>query len=206
MPKITILRSFKRYREDELNIKTSAIIQSLTGNPYFPTPQPSLEEINQSRIAFLDALVASKTGSKQATLYKKECRSILEKQLELLGLYVNMNCFDNEVIAQSSGFDVKKKGKPVGILAKPSNLTAVNGPVKGTLIANIDRIHRAKSYIYLITTSPLTETSIWETHVSSRKKIEIENLQSGTEYAIKVAAVGKEPILVYSDVVFSYVL
>lgn len=206
MPKITILRSFKRYREDELNIKTSVIIQCLTGNSHFPTPQPSLAEINQSRMAFLDALVASKTGDKQATLHKKECRSILEKQLELLGLYVNMNCLDNEVIAKSSGFEIKKKGKPVGILAKPSNLRVVNGPVKGTLIANTDKINRAKSYIYQITTAPLTETSIWETHVSSRKKMVFENLPSGTEYAIKVAAVGKEPILVYSDVVFSYVL
>lgn len=206
MPKITILRSFKRYKENELNVKTSAIIRSLSENPHFPNPQPSLEEINQSRMAFVDALVASKTGSKQATLHKKDCRSILEKQLELLGLYVNMNCLDNEVIAKSSGFEIKKKGKPVGILAKPSNLIVVNGPVKGTLIANIDRINRAKSYIYQITTAPVTETSIWETHIISRKKIIFENLVSGTEYAIKVAAVGKEPILVYSDVVFSYVL
>jgi hypothetical protein len=206
MPKIIILRSFKRYREDELNIKTSVIIQRLTENPHFPSPQPSLEEINQSRIAFVDALVASKTGDKQATLRKKECRSLLEKHLELLALYVNMNCSDNEEIAKSSGFNIKKKGKPVGILAKPSNLRVVNGPAKGTLIANIDRINRAKSYIYQITTAPVTETSIWETHIISRKKMVFENLASGKEYAIKVAAVGKEPILVYSDVVFSYVL
>lgn len=206
MPVITILRSFKRLKDDALDKKALLIINSLTGNPNFTNPHPSLTEIANSRIAYIDALASAKVGGKQETAYKKQCRNNLETQLNSLGLYINLNCKNDEVVATSSGFDIKKIGKPIGILPKPSNFSLSNGPIKGSLIANIDKIAGAKTYIFEITEVPVTKESIWVKQLSSTKKMLFTGLVSGTEYAIKAAGVGKESLLIYSDILSSFVL
>ncbi len=204
MSLVKVIVSFSRLRDDDLDTKSQVIINSLTGNTDFPNPVPTLAEIAASREAYVDALTANETGGKQETLRKNLARKDLEKQLGLLGLYVQANCKENELIALSSGFDIQKSRAPIGILAKPNNFKVENGPLAGSLQASLDKIEGAKSYLFEITKTPVTEDSIWRPELSTTKTILIENLVAGTQYAIRVAGVGSNPKKVYSDVLFRF--
>lgn len=205
MSVIRIIISFTKLRDDDLDTKSLVIINSLTGNTNFPTPQPSLAEIAASRNAYINALSANETGGKQQTLVKNEARKDLEAKLRLLGLYVQANCNNNEVIAQGSGFDIQKSRAPIGILERPSNFKVENGPASGTLIASSDKVDGAKSYVYQITTAPVSNTSIWQTEFASTKTHMFVGLTPGTQYAVKMAGIGVEPMLIYSDILMRFV-
>jgi len=202
---VKIIISFTKLRDDDLDTKSLVIINSLTGNANFPTPQPSLADRAASRNAYINALSANETGGKQQTLVKNEARKDLEAKLRLLGLYVQANCSNNEVIAQGSGFDIQKSRTPTGILERPTNFKVENGPASGTLIASSDKIDGAKTYVYQITTAPVSDNSIWQTEYASTKTHMFIGLTPGTQYAVKMAGIGVEPMLIYSDILMRFV-
>lgn len=202
---VKVIVSFSRLRDDDLDTKSQVIINSLTGNVDFPNPVPSLAEVTASRNAYVAALTANETGGKQETLRKNLARKDLEKLLGLLGLYVQANCKDSELIALSSGFEIQKSRAPIGILAKPSNFKIENGPLAGSLQASVDKVEGAKSYLFEITKTPVTDESIWKTESSTTKTFLFEDLTAGTQYAIRVTGVGANPKKVYSDILFKFV-
>lgn len=206
MTAIRINLSFAKLRDDEIDSKGLSIINSLTGNLNFPNPVPTLAEVAASRVVYVEAMSANINGGKNETSIKNQARKDLEENLRLLGLYVQANCKDNEVIALSSGYDVQKPKRPIGILAKPTNFKVDSGPTSGTLLASSDRIEGAKGYIFEITTTPLTDDSLWKPIFSSTKNCLFEGLVSGSQYALRMAGLGSEPIKVYSEVIFRYVL
>jgi len=53
---------------------------------------------------------------------------------------------------------------------------------------------------------PVTEASIWTSINSTKAKLVVSNLTSGVQYAFRVAGIGANPTVVYSDIVTSYVL
>ncbi len=204
MSTVKVIISFSRLRDDDIDTKSQAIIDSLTGNADFPNPIPTLAEITASRNAYVEALSANELGGKQATLRKNLARKDLEKQLGLLGLYVQANCNGSELIALGSGFEIQKSRTPIGILAKPSNFKVENGPLAASLYASVDKIEGAKSYLFEITKAPVTEDSIWQVESSTAKTFLFEDLVAGTQYAIKVAGVGSNPKKVFSDVLYRF--
>ncbi len=130
----------------------------------------------------------------------------LAEKLKLLGLYVQANCNNNEVVALSSGYDIQKARKPVGILAKPTNFKVENGPVAGSLTLSSDKVEGAKAYVFEITNTPVTPDSVWKVGHSSNRNHRFDGLTSGTQYAVRMAGIGTELSLVYSDILSSYVL
>jgi hypothetical protein len=206
MTAIRISLSFTKLRDDDIDSKSLAIINSLVGNPNFPNPVPTLVEVTASRNAYVEAMSANIKGGKNETSIKNQARKDLEENLRLLGLYVQANCKDNEVIAQSSGYDIQKTKRPIGILAKPTNFKVDSGPVPGSLIVSSDKIDGAKGYIFEITNTPLTNDSVWKPIFSSTKNCLFDGLLSGSQYALRMAGLGSEPIKVYSDVILRYVL
>ncbi|MEA5405684.1 hypothetical protein VB776_22285 [Arcicella sp. DC2W] len=202
---VKIIISFTKLRDDDLDTKSLVILNSLTGNANFSNPQPSLADIAASRDAYINALSANETGGKQQTLVKNEARKNLEAKLRLLGLYVQANCNNNEVIAQGSGFDIQKSRTPTGILERPTNFKVENGPASGTLVASSDKVDGAKTYVYQITTAPVSDNSIWQTEYASTKTHMFVGLTPGTQYAVKMAGIGVEPMLIYSDILMRFV-
>lgn len=205
MATVKVIISFAKLRDDDLDTKSQVIIESLTNNPNFLSPQPSLADIASARTAYINALTANEMGGKQETLVKNQARKVLEAQLKLLGLYVEANCKNDEVIAQSSGFDIQKSRVPVGILSKPTNFKVENGPVSGSLTASCNKIDGANSYVFEYTKAPVTEESVWKPEYSSAKTHLFNGLIAGTQYGIRMAGIGTDPLLVYSDVLLRYV-
>lgn len=205
METVKIIIGFSRVKDDDLDTKTEVIINSMTGNANFPTPVPPLAEVSAKNTAYVAALGAAKTGGKEETALKNQARKALEASLRLLGLYVEANCQNNEAIALSSGFDLQKAATPVGILPKPEDFTVENGPAAGTLEVGAKKIKGAKSYVFECTPAPVTDASVWTAKFNTAKSLLFEGLTPGKQYAFRMAGIGSDTMLVYSDIILRYV-
>jgi len=192
-----------RLAQTKLLQKAQMILQCMTGNANFPTPAPDLETISSAIADFSEAL--ANPASKANTALKKQLRATLIALLNQLALYVQMNGNNDETILLSSGYSLRKTKQPVGVLPKASNFRAL--PLHNCMIKlSNKKIDGADSYSYEYTATPVIDTSIWTIINSTKANTVIENLTSGSCYAFRVAGIGANPTVIYSDVVTSYVL
>lgn len=199
MSKISIVKSFSKLPDAELGVKAQGIIGMLTNNPNFSNPIPPLADINAAIIAYDDALAGMAVGGKDKTARKNEKREVLLSLLFDLGVFVEQNCQDNEVIALSSGYDLAKKPSKIGNLPKPEAVELSDGDNNGEVEVKVSKVKGAKSYLYSYTLDPLSENSIWQSVPSSKTKTTIKNLESVKKYWFKVAAIGATDSLNFSE-------
>ena len=125
--------------------------------------------------------------------------------MKQLGTYVQLNCKNDLAILLSSGFEAAKPKAPVGMLLKPENFKVENGPNSGSIKLSVDKIKGASSYRFESTVAPVTATTNWTVNVGTASKFVVDDLTSGQQYAFRVAGVGADPTIVYSDVVTRFV-
>lgn len=195
-----------RYSDSELSIKASNVVEQMTENPHFPTPNPSLETITEVQGAYTDALKKAETGGKKETAFKNECRENLEMVLKLETDYVQQASEGNETIILSSGFDVNRKPSMVGPLAKATGLTIKTGENKGSIQISCNIVEHASFYEFEYTDVPATPASIWLKKTSTKHKLLIDGLTSGKQYVFRVAGAGSDPSRNWSDEISSFVL
>lgn len=100
---------------------------------------------------------------------------------------------------------LSKTRQPVGVLAKASDFKAV--PLYNCMIKlSNKKIFGADSYTYEYTPAPTRKDGTWTAVNSTRANTVIKNLVSGSQYAFRVAGIGANPTVIYSDVITSYVL
>jgi len=202
---VKVLHKFARLRDDGLDVFAQNVLNKLAANANFITPVPALAEVEAVLRSYQSALALSVNGSKEQTSFKKEKRAALENMLRDLAMYVQVTSRNNATVALSSGFDIRQPGTRVGVLAKPVNLKIGPGPNTGTLRLGVEKVYGASSYVFQYTDAPATETSIWITKASTARNIVIDQLIIGKAYALRIAAVGTDPTLVFSEVVTKFV-
>ncbi len=196
-----VLIGFSDYADDVLDTKANTIIADMTGNVNYPTPVPDLPTVQAALDAYEVALADAKNGGLEKTALKDAKRAVLETLLKQLGAYVQANCKNDLSILLSSGYSAAKPSAPVGQLAKPTNVIVENGPNIGTMKVSLDKITGARSYLFEYTTAPLVPSPLWTVKAATARTYLIAGLTSGQQYAFRVAGVGADPVVVYSDVI-----
>ena len=87
------------------------------------------------------------------------------------------------------------------LVAWKTTLKTLNGSTKITL----DKIKGASSYLFEYATAPLTAATNWIVKVGTTRTFIDEGLTSGQQYVYRVAGIGADPTIVYSDVVSKFV-
>ncbi len=200
-----LIMSFKRHSDQLILVEAGQIKFSMTNNANFPAPAPTLTELQDDMDAFSAALDNMGNGI-NATLVKNEKRKKLETSLKFLGLYAEIIAKSNEIIAESSGFKLRSKPSPVGILPKPSNFKVIPAAAKGSVKLSIDKIHGAKTYLFEYKLSTDATNNNWAVASDPQSSLIVSNLLSGQEYNFRVVGIGSNPTRVYSDEVSSFVL
>jgi hypothetical protein len=200
MATLKVIVGFSGLRDDDLDTKASSVIKAMTGNINYTTPVPTLAIMQTTLTAYEVALTASANGNPEKTAVKDQKRRDLEAVLKQLGTYVQLNCKNDLGILLSSGFDAGKNATPVGILPKPENFKVENGPNAGTAKLSLDKIRGASSYRFEFVSSPVTGASVWAVNVGTARTNIVDGLISGQQYAFRVAGIGADPTVVYSDV------
>lgn len=197
--------NFLRYADGMLESKTHSIISSMTGNANFPTPVPSMAEVEAAADNFSSALVKAQTGNRVDVADKNAKRETLIDVLRRLGTYVNLIANGDRTVLLSSGFDISKEPQPV-VISKPENLKVENGISSGELLVTVKAVKGAYAYLHEYTTDATMAPNSWVTTNSTTSKLLLNNLQAGTVYYCRVGAVGSNNQLLYSDVVSRMVI
>lgn len=194
------LSNFYRLSDSALEAKCHLIISSLTGNAAFATPVPTLAEIETASANFTSALVAAGTGNRSDIANKNAMRETAVGLYSRLCTYVNFTANGNATLLLTTGFDVSKTPEPK-VITKPENLKVLNGTVAGSLLVSVKRVPGAYSYVHQYTTDATLAPDSWVSTAGTTAKLLLTNLTAGTMYYCRVAAVGSNEQIVYSDTV-----
>jgi hypothetical protein len=171
--------------------RTRQVIDSLTGNPNYPSPHPPLADITA-----LANATESKANEADATdqLRKTQTAELgaLEDQLDAamtqIASHVDSVSGGDEAKIMSAGLDTRS---PATTTTEPppapSALDVTVGDRDGELDASWDTVAGAKSYV--IELSEDVPTAWKHSGVSTKSKFTLSGLESGKRYWIRVAAI-----------------
>ncbi len=204
--KVLIDFSSSQYTDLEVANKASNISEMMTGNINFPSPLKELDAMNVANTAYKASLDKMENGTKEDTVIKKKNRTLLEKALKILALYVQVTSNGDEAIILSSGFDVNSKHEPIGKLPKPEGFGVKVGVAQGTVLIYCDIVPGAG--FYEIEYSEVTADGVrkWIKLTSTKRKLEIEGLTSGKQCVFRMAGAGSNPARVWSDEISTFVI
>jgi len=169
------------------------IVDAMTGNATFPTPNPALAAITTAATALTDkAAVAqqARLNAVNATTEQVAAEVALDALLTTEGNYVQTTSSGDEGKILSAGMDVRADSAPIGELPAPDNLSATTGDHPGQIDLHWNRVKGAMSYLIQQSADPPTATSWAQASASTSSKATMANLTSGTKYWFRVAALG----------------
>jgi hypothetical protein len=168
------------------------IINSITGNPHFTTPQPALPAITAA-IDDLEqaenAAQAARQDGKTKTTIRNGKEDNLDRLLAQLAGYVTSVSAGDEAIIQSAGMDVRAVPGTSVVPSQPEGLSATAGDHDGTMDLSWDPVVEAASYVIDSSADPPTATSWQHLGVSTKSTFTVPGLTSGARIWFRVAAV-----------------
>lgn len=182
--------NLRRLSVNEKVLRARQIVTALTGNANFPNPQPALAQmtaaINGLEGAALEAQEARQVA-KTRTAAQNAKEEVLDQALMQLVLYVESVAGQNDELILSVGLDVRGPTAPAD--SAPPALSATAGDHDGEIDLAWDTVRGARSYVVERSPDPPTDASWTHAAVSTRSRLTVEGLDSGTRYWFRVAAV-----------------
>jgi hypothetical protein len=201
---LKITNGFNKLSDENLLGRAGQINIAFNGNGNFTTPSPTLAELQTALTDFEIALAKAKTGSELERAIKNDKRQELIDLLHALGNYVLFTVKGDRTKAVSSGFSIAKDPTPQPPISKPENLQVTEGQNAGELSIKFNRVHGARCYLVQYA-EDTTGTPIWQSQTSTTSKYILKQLESGKKYQVRIAVVGTNEQLAYSDPVWKIV-
>jgi hypothetical protein len=201
MKVLTITNGFVKLSDANLDLKANNILTAMTGNTSFPDPQPKLDILQTAITEYETALNDCRDGDRLQVAIKNQKREALITLLHKLADYVLYKSAGDSVVAFSSGFSISKSPSPAPPITKPGNLRVVQGDNPGELLNKVERVKGAYAYLYQYATDAMMAQDKWEWISCSRSSCTLTDLEPGTKYNCRVAAIGPREQLMYSDIV-----
>lgn len=105
---IKVKTGFSQLTDDDLVTHAKFIIDSMTGNTFYPSPVPNLVVMTKGYEDFVKANKAAQNGGSQKKALKNQRRNSLIVLLNSLAVYVEASYQNNFSIMLSSGFHIQK--------------------------------------------------------------------------------------------------
>jgi hypothetical protein len=189
---------FSSKKDADLVVASGRVVTSMTGNPDYPSPKPSLDKVEAARDAYVAAVDALDRG-KLSIARRDKAREPMVQLLRELALYVQQASGGDREKLLGSGYPVQKTRQPAGVPNPPQNLRLRPAKISGQMLARCDRLAAAKSYQwrYASAAAPTTWIQVDPTTTASST---FENLVPGTIYTVQVRAVSSKGVSDWSDV------
>lgn len=100
-----------------------AVLEQMTGNPFFPNPVPSLAELKQATDDLEQACVDALDRGRMACARKRSAVARFDKLLSALTSYVNGVSMGDEEKLSSSGLPMAKRPAPLTDLNVPDGMS-----------------------------------------------------------------------------------
>ncbi len=187
--KNTLNRGFAKLSVNAFIAKVKVIIARLTGNLFFPTPDPTLARVQLELGVLTAALTLPDPQAREAAI--ASARRTLQQTLDDLADDLEATVQMDPVKLATTGFDLRRttqqSGEAPGV---PQNLrlksTGISGEVKLLLAA----VLRAKGYEVQTTTDPTNGP--WTTYgtFSSVRGIVLEGFPRAQDLWVRIRALG----------------
>jgi hypothetical protein len=190
-PNIRIADGLLTQTAERLITTAGAIINGMTGNPYFPAPPVDLKTVQAAVDDLNAALAAQQNGGPAATAEKKNKQKALIALLRRLRRYVEDNCGNDLSILLSSGFQAAVSTRVRSPLANPSILNVRFGN-STELVLKVTPIAHAKSYEVRLAICIGNAPGPWQAAAvfTNSRSMTVDGLTPGTTYMFQVRSVG----------------
>ena len=184
-----VVKAFKRLSDANLLAFGNNVTVSMAAAvAIFPTPSPSLENVN-TMLGSFEGLIQTASGRDKVQVeLKNQCRFELLMMLSQLADYVNSITTDAGQLVQS-GFELNKVPAPVTLEA-PTRMVLLDGTNNGELTLKFKRAKGASSYLHQYTTDPLLPEDGWISIPSTTTTYTFKGLTRGATYYVRSVAVG----------------
>jgi hypothetical protein len=178
---------------------TQTIVNSLTNNPDYPTPTPTLVTVTAALNAFMVAIADAAAGGKEQTAIKIAKRAELVSLLRQLASYVGVTCGGDMAKLLSSGFPTQKPNRtPIGVLPAPNTPVVAPGALSGQLDAVSAPVFGAYTYNWRLALASAPTVYVQQLQTTAARNT-FSGLTPGQIYRIQLNAVGSAGPSDWSD-------
>lgn len=173
--------------------KGRQIVTAMTGNVNFTTPDPTLTAL-ATALTDLESAYNMAQSARDLAKSKTDLQDTADRVVNTLltseASYVQNKSGGDTVKIQSAGMDVRNPSEPIGDLPAPGDISATEGDHDGEVDLHWNHVKGAKSYVAQRTATP-TDAASWGSPVlSTKSKVTVSGLVTGTKYYFRVAGVG----------------
>ncbi len=174
-------------------IKADFIIQQMTDNAGdFPTPLPTLVDVQGARDDLAKAAVDAEAGGAALTLAKNQAEVTLDDLIRQLMSYVQNVSNGDAAIILKSGMDVRKTPAPVPPPEQVQNLNALPSRTQGAIDLTWDTLGNRSYYLVEQLIADEADAEWMKIAISSKSKFQVTGLTTANIYRFRVAGVGKD--------------
>lgn len=184
----------------ELLLKSIHIVEKMTGNANFPTPDPTIAAIETAQDELAQATQAALDGGKDRTATRDMKADTLRGLLQDVGDYVQATSKGDAAKILSSGFEIVQPGGPIGAMEQVNNLVAATSGLMGAIDLGWEPVRGASDYIIEMSATDPNDQAQWTLlGYSSKASFHAEGLDSVKVYWFRVCALGTAGKGPYSD-------
>lgn len=187
--------------DNDARLLTNAetIVTSMTNNPTYPNPTPSLATITTGANEFSLAIANAANGGRDLTAIKNAKRAELGALLRELASYVAVACQGDMATLLASGFPIQKPTRtPAGVLPAPVTPVLSLGARTGELAAVVSPVSNAYTYNWRVALAA-KPTQYVKTVQTTAARTVFAGLTPGQIYLVDVNAVGSAGPSDFSD-------
>lgn len=168
------------------------VVAQLDGNANFPMPPYSVAELRSKAVMLSEAITEATHGSRQSKIVRDGIVEDVKDTLRPTADYVRMIARGNELILNSSGFELAKQPEAVGEVDKPSMQSARMAKISGGVKLRWSGVRGRRTYqVYMVVADPGLDEPQWTLIASTSKNTHtVEGLDPYTPYYFCVSAVG----------------
>lgn len=180
------------------------ILKQMTANrDVFADPNPALEELEAVLLEFRRAVSDAIYRDRRAIILRGQKRKELLRILRLLSFYVARVADGDESLILLSGYTPSRTPGPTGSNPKPTNLRAKPEIGSNSIDLRVNPWRAARMYQFEFRKKDSDEP--WQVKLSGNSRCRISDLERFQEYEFRVSYIGRTGVLLYSDVISSYV-
>lgn len=188
----------------ELVLKAKNLVEDMTGNANFATPEPALADITAKVEELENWISKASFGDKRAVEYRDSVKAELVVMLRSLAGYVSSIAKGDGNVILSSGFEVRKEKTPPQPLARPVDFNIKRTDYEGTVTLDWSPVKDCHSYrLEVSTQNPETENANWTPlAVTTKSRYDTSNMVFGVYYYYRVKAIGAAGESPWSEIAF----
>jgi hypothetical protein len=173
------------------------VIDKMTDNPDFPTPDPTLIKLGADADTAEEAATAAavaRSASQQATSELYAAEAVLDQTITGTGAYVQKASAGVPAKILGSGLKVRNERTSITSMPAVENLSVTGGDHDGEIDGQFDPVKGARSYEIQSCNDPMTSAGWLLRTAETQSKFTIGGLTSGTRVWFRVRALGPRKI------------